>query len=608
MKEAPNPIAAANIPPLPAAPIKPSLALACLKSVPLDREVALRQVQTLKPYWEFQSTLGYNKKPPKGYLSEAVDALGGLDDIAAKLKDSGSYENLYEFLVDLEILRGRVRDVHFFFLPLLLNLFAFVPGVEFLSISKDGRSVSEVFLREDIKHDQNGYTPSPVSTIDGTPALEFLQNIARYSFSHHDPDTRFNSLFPSVAKTANAFRIPVSPWFDNLALNDTTTVTCQNGTTFTFQNTAFVRANFANITSASALYRDFGLTNGTGPLPHTWYSHIDFYTNRRQRANFSSDAFPSPSHTTTGGDFAGFLPPSLNDTAILSVSSFNGPSTSMNTTSGISPFNESNHITQSFLLAAKAANRTRLILDLQGNGGGNTLNLAALYFNPLPRKQLHPDAKMVNNAAASNSSFTLPWRYGRYRTLASAPFPNASSFLGPVLVGPNNITQTKPALLPNAAYIDPTLLNHSVPWTQPLFPPENIVILTDGECASSCAFLATWLRHAHNIRTVVLGGRPRLGAMQGVGMTKGGTVENFGGFPTRVITDVPGPLRLSARGAAYGEGISVNLMNMVPLGEREDATPLQFRYEAANCRVFFTWEMARSAEEVLAEGEGGGVG
>ena len=42
------------IPELPAAPIRPSLAYACLKSVPLHKETGLAQLDFLRPLFEWQ--------------------------------------------------------------------------------------------------------------------------------------------------------------------------------------------------------------------------------------------------------------------------------------------------------------------------------------------------------------------------------------------------------------------------------------------------------------------------------------------------------------------------------------------------------------------------
>jgi hypothetical protein len=75
-----------------------ALAWDCLQSIPLNATAALALVQSLKPYVAFQSTIGYLKNPPVEYATYAfgkVDLLGGLDSIAAKIRD-GQYRGEYE--------------------------------------------------------------------------------------------------------------------------------------------------------------------------------------------------------------------------------------------------------------------------------------------------------------------------------------------------------------------------------------------------------------------------------------------------------------------------------------------------------------------------------
>jgi hypothetical protein len=137
------------VPVTPAVPIRPSLALDCLKSVPLHKDTALQQVDFLRPLFEWQSTTDYLQDPPQGYLSEGVDLVRGLDDIAAKLnKDkNGGYRNEFDFLSDLHMLAlVRPRDFHFGYTTLLLDLFSFAMGPQFISISDDGLATPRIYL------------------------------------------------------------------------------------------------------------------------------------------------------------------------------------------------------------------------------------------------------------------------------------------------------------------------------------------------------------------------------------------------------------------------------------------------------------------------------
>jgi hypothetical protein len=133
---------------MPAAPIRPSLALACLKSVSLHKDTALEQLRFLRPVFEWQSTIDYLRDPPRGYLSEGVDMIRGLDDIGDLLrKDKGGYANEFDFLADLYTLTTiRPRDFHFHYHTLLMDLFTFRLGADFVAISKNGLAPPEIFL------------------------------------------------------------------------------------------------------------------------------------------------------------------------------------------------------------------------------------------------------------------------------------------------------------------------------------------------------------------------------------------------------------------------------------------------------------------------------
>ncbi len=55
---------------------------------------------SLLPYISYQSTLGYLKNPPKGYLIPGVDVIGGFQEMRQKLMNGG-YTNQYEFVEDI---------------------------------------------------------------------------------------------------------------------------------------------------------------------------------------------------------------------------------------------------------------------------------------------------------------------------------------------------------------------------------------------------------------------------------------------------------------------------------------------------------------------------
>ncbi|KAH6844535.1 hypothetical protein B0I37DRAFT_312394 [Chaetomium sp. MPI-CAGE-AT-0009] len=616
------------IPSAPAAPIRPSIAFACLKSVPLYRDTALGYVDFLRPLFEWQSTLDDLRDPPEGYLSEGVDLLGGLNDIAAKLhKERGGYKNEFEFLADLYTLTTvRPRDYHFKYVTSIFDLFSFPRPARFVSISEDGVSVPKIYLHADVRHADHGYTPSPVSTIDGIPALEFLQKESVKNGRCHDPDARFNSQFPSLANDAALVYTPAQP--ATLDLRDTTTVQCQNGTEFKFNNFAFVRGNFTNITSGVDLYNDYGRSNGTGPRT----SESENYVLLEKNYTSHFVGYPEAINVTKGGQLAGFLPesPEFSDVAVLSVTSFMGtlgPDTY--TTPPSADFQEFYNVTVDFIRAAKAANRTKLILDVQGNSGGLVYNIATLYFalfpgNILPQlgqARAHPQFEWIGDQAWNASESAIEWPIANFIRPDHKPWASFSDFYGPhpgrrgAYTTPSVFNVTDYARLfvshEDPATADPS--RYAIPWTEPPFAPEDILVVTDGQCGSACAMTTSMLTHVHGVRTVAMGGRPLLAPMQAVGQTKGGPIANFAVMPAVDRAAVPDGLEIPPPAEGFNPPLRVpevpsfgwatafffNAVNFLPWGEKtEGAVPLQVRYEAANCKLFYTWEMARDITAV----------
>lgn len=99
-----------------------------------------------------------------------------------------------------------------------------------------------------------------MATIDNVPAAEYLQRLSVFTTGTHDPDARFNLLFPNLIKVNNTlYPSGGSPEYRGAPFSrDTTTIRLQNKTTLTFPNLAFLRADFSNITTANSTYAEWG--------------------------------------------------------------------------------------------------------------------------------------------------------------------------------------------------------------------------------------------------------------------------------------------------------------------------------------------------------------
>ena len=456
-----------------------------------------------------------------------------------------------------------------------------------------------------------------MAAIDGIPAGDFVKK-ASLQIQVHDPDARYNTLFRTLASDLAFSRRWAQP-FTGPSLQDVTKVTLQNGTELEYENTAYLGANFSMVSSGKDLYDAYGDPTSNVSLPSDW----EIY--ELQRLNWTIDftGYPEKVEVVSKSQaITGFLPTQeqLKDVAVISVNQFveNIHVTVENVeefSSGADTQIWADAVT-TIVQRAKDNGRSKLLIDLQGNSGGLLTNLQTLYTGLFPKEpalpvlwaaRAHPQLAWIGSYLdAHREDGQSPLEVmglDQFDKPDGTAWASFQEFYGPV---PGRRGASTHGGLVNATR--GTDYSFSPPWASPPFPPENIVLVTDGYCGSACAIFVDILANTHGVRTVAMGGRPMEAPMQAVGATKGGPVADFWGIPTDEEVDrsaaPPGvvippdpvtgrpPLRM---GSMYGwaGGMSVNLMNLSPVEEGDGAVPAQMRYEAANCKLFFTWEMMR---------------
>ena len=144
--------------------------------------------------------------------------------------------------------------------------------------------------------------------------------------------------------------------------------------------------------------------------------------------------------------------------------------------------------------------------------------------------------------------------------------------------------------------------------TEQPFKAEDIVIVYDGYCASTCTIFSELMRQQGGVKTIALGGRPNKDIIQAVGGVKG-----TNDFPySYILYSVELPFKIHHYHTPdYYNTTALGAYNDLPLllgvnyvvnsrdGIRRNdpsQTPLQFVYEAADCRIYYTPEMAVSQE------------
>lgn len=341
-------------------------------------------------------------------------------------------------------------------------------------------------------------------------------------------------------------------------------------------------------------------------------------------------------HNLIGGYF---LEDEYSDVAVLSVPSF----VSLN--SAEIPFQQ---VTEKFLVAAKAAGKTKLIIDVQANGGGTILQGYDLYKQLFPKGIGHAafdrfrafESTQLLTEYYSRASDTLPRElvdenvnetlYVLESDVVSSPFNyrsdmNASDELFPswqAKFGPFenhgdnysalfhwNLSDVLTPFNSGGIYVHgyAALANYTAA-PQP-FANEDIVVVTDGYCASTCTIFSELMRQRQGIKYISLGGRAKEGITQAVGGVKGTNNYPWTYIQYSVELAITNLTSSDAEAAklnatelgdywdnvvferqAPGTSVNVNFRDGIR-DDDETETPLQFVYEPADCRILYTKEM-----------------
>jgi hypothetical protein len=89
------------------------------------------------------------------------------------------------------------------------------------------------------------------------------------------------------------------------------------------------------------------------------------------------------------------------------------------------------------------------------------------------------------------------------------------------------------------------------------------------------------------VRTIVAGGRPETGPMQAVSGSRGARVYEDFSFVSDFIDDEAAAAQLPSR-EDTGMWVTTAGINIRDQVRANDATPLQFKYQAADCRIYYT--------------------
>ena len=110
------------------------------------KDDALKLIDGMVPFLQFQSTLGVLQSPPKGYPLPATDILGGVQKVRDNVVKE-SYKGEYDFQLDLWNTINSAHDGHLNWEgDALASVLKYKVGWALVSVSPDGKALPSVYL------------------------------------------------------------------------------------------------------------------------------------------------------------------------------------------------------------------------------------------------------------------------------------------------------------------------------------------------------------------------------------------------------------------------------------------------------------------------------
>ncbi|KAH9213176.1 hypothetical protein DL95DRAFT_390761 [Leptodontidium sp. 2 PMI_412] len=597
------------------------LAHDCLNSVPLNKTAALQLVDSMVPYIEWQSDTAWKKNPPADYFYPPHDIFGYLASVKANLQ-ADKYANEYEFQEDLYQVFARGHDGHFVFYPdALTKAFEWGRKRSLVSISEDGTSLPVIKLYEDVIASPS--TASVVTQINGVEASKYVADFIFTASFNQDADAAYNTMFYEKAFTAGGIGngyFSAGGRIRYIYPGSNTTFTFANGTTLVTENIAKVKGLFNAVTDGASFYTRFC----TGPKAFSAADASEVAEEEIEEEELApsvvAPGYPAPVVITSDGIVSGYYlnGTGFEDVAVISLLAFESES-----------IVEFQSVAEQFFAAAKRDGKTKLVIDLSANGGGYILQGYDLFRQLFPSiiqdgysRWRESDTFLAiaeiysANSANFNAETATPDLINQYEStfnyrydlnLTNQPFSSFKDKFGPNVINGVDYTEIMrwnlddPLTTSNETFglgTDVTGYGSRKNFTQP-FAAENIIMLLDGYCASTCTLFAEFMRTQAGVKSIAMGGRPQPGPIQGVGGIKGAQIlawsDIFSYAQTALRTASEAQTAILRRLTSYpinrSSSTGINVRDNILPDNLNDGLPAQFVREETDCRLFYTQAM-----------------
>ncbi|KAI1006120.1 hypothetical protein K3495_g2105 [Podosphaera aphanis] len=594
--------------------VSAQLAYDCLNSVPLNKTAAIQLVDGIEPYLEWQSDTAWKRDPPADYSFPGHDIFQSLSTVKTNL-EADHYINEYQFQSDLYQVFTQAHDGHLSFYPdALTKAFDFSRQRSLVSISSDGNSLPVIKLFEDVIYSPQ--SASVVTRINDVDAAAYISNFSDLATFNQDPDAAYNAMFYEKASAAAG---GLKGFFSSggrlryIYPGASTTFTFENGTSLTLDNLARVKGDFSNVTTGEKFYSRFCSPN-VSSIQQEVPTDVPLAPPRL------TPGYPPAVISTKDTVVSGYYidGEGYGDVAVLSVLAFMSQSIS-----------EFQGVAEKFFELARRDGKTKLVIDLSFNPGGYVFQGYDLFRQLFPGIEQDGNTRWragnafvsiseVFSAATSNfdpanaSEIQIneaeSWFNYRFDlNTSNLPFESFADKFGPYPTNGDNFTNIMrwnlddSLVTTNATYgvgIEITGYGSRKNFSQP-FQAENIVLLHDGFCASTCTIFAQFMRSLAGVKSVAMGGRPVEGPIQGVGGVKGSQVLPWDfiyscaqlALQNATETQAASLKRLTSLPILRSTSSTCNVRDSILANHLDDGLPAQFVREEADCRLYYTEPM-----------------
>ena len=371
--------------------------------------------------------------------------------------------------------------------------------------------------------DALSWVPSALVSVNGVGVTEYLNFLSQTTSPYQDPDANYNQVFyslPSFSYNSDSLGIYTSAAFIFGFTKDTYTYQFSNGSVSYFDNFAVLSPglDFTGVDSGQALFDLVDLPPTTEAsvtaAATTSSSSIPTATSSATATTVTSLAgYPSPVVIHSEGYTSGYFLDNTS-TAVLAVQGFT------DTAEQASADTEQQAVVRDFLAECRKAGMTQLIIDLQGNGGGDVFVAYDMFkqlFPPLEpfgasRMRATPLVNYFGTIFSADDIYNTTYN-SEFQTQAGLDvndnaFANWNAEDGPYLIHGDNFTAEvrynlsdpiTEKIASSAMNVSGYLNNSNI--APQLFESENIVMVFDGACGSTCAVFAEFMKSQANVRS-----------------------------------------------------------------------------------------------------------